>query len=181
MTEKEAALRLFDEYERLIYRKVHSMLRNEKDIPDVMQDIMENLIRRKESWQGLSPPKQAAYVVEVARNTVLNYLRHKKVEQRYIVCSIDEDDFRIDSLLSHAAFVMDLDEMATNDLLHSILEASPERDQLLLKGKFWLDLTDKELAELIGCKPSSVRTLLNRAKKRFRAELERSMESNEII
>ncbi len=181
MTDKEAALRLLREYERLLYSRIYDLLCHEKDTQDVMQDVAEKMIRHPDRWRDLSPPKQVAYMVQTARNTALNYLRHRKVEHAHIACSLDEDDRDIDALLIRVASVVDLDRLADMDLLRSALENLAPREQDLLKGKYWLGLTDRELSEIAGCQPASVRTLLSRARKRLKHELERSKDGDEII
>ena len=103
------------------------------------------------------------------------------MEHAHIACSLDEDDRDIDALLIRVASVVDLDRLADMDLLRSALENLAPREQDLLKGKYWLGLTDRELSEIAGCQPASVRTLLSRARKRLKHELERSKDGDEII
>lgn len=42
-----------------------------------------------------------------------------------------------------------------------------EEEKQLLYGKYLMDLSDAELAQMLGCKPSSVRMKLTRARRAF--------------
>ena len=50
--------------------------------------------------------------------------------------------------------------------LMQIWSSLPEEDRLLLEGKYILGYTDAELADMLGCKKSSVRMKLTRARRR---------------
>ena len=54
-----------------------------------------------------------------------------------------------------------------------------ESDQLLLLGKYTMDMSDTELAQVINCKPSSIRMKLTRARRLFIEKLRGGGESNE--
>lgn len=56
------------------------------------------------------------------------------------------------------------------DLRNAIGRLS-ERDQLLLTGKYFLELDNRELADILGVKPSGMRVLLFRARNRALKEL----------
>ena len=49
--------------------------------------------------------------------------------------------------------------------LEAILDLLSETDNLILTGKYFLDYSDAELAAFIGCKPSSIRMMLTRARR----------------
>ena len=52
------------------------------------------------------------------------------------------------------------------ELLTAFQEMREEEKQLLY-GKYLMDLSDAELAQMLGCKPSSVRMKLTRARRTF--------------
>ena len=52
------------------------------------------------------------------------------------------------------------------ECLMQIWSSLPEEDRLLLEGKYILGYTDAELADMLGCKKSSVRMKLTRARRR---------------
>lgn len=179
MTDHERARLLFEKHKRLIYRVTRSVLEDEKDVQDAMQDTAVSLWNNIGSWKDEPPDKQAAYVARAAHNKALNYRRHGNVEAAHVVCSLDADSGISNSVLASSS--IDLEALADGDAVNRALDALEERDQTLLRGKDWFGLSDKELAEACLCQPDSVRTLLSRARKRLKKELEKEINGNEIV
>jgi RNA polymerase sigma factor (sigma-70 family) len=59
------------------------------------------------------------------------------------------------------------------DLL-AALSALDERDRAVIACRHLLDLSERETAEVLGCRPGTVKSRLSRALGRMRAELERA-------
>jgi DNA-directed RNA polymerase specialized sigma24 family protein len=55
--------------------------------------------------------------------------------------------------------------------LLELLDALPYRQQAVLVLRYWLDLTEAEIAEALGCRPGTVKSLCARALTRLRKEL----------
>ena len=102
-----------------------------------------------------------AYVVYTVRNTAINRLR-KQSKERDRRVSFDELD-------QEYSLPLTLDELLILAENHRELVALwrelPEVDRLLLDGKYFLELSDAELAQQVGCKASSVRMKLTRARR----------------
>jgi RNA polymerase sigma factor (sigma-70 family) len=58
--------------------------------------------------------------------------------------------------------------------LLAALHALDERDREVIACRYLLDLSERETAEALGCRPGTVKSRLSRALGRLRAELERS-------
>jgi RNA polymerase sigma factor (sigma-70 family) len=58
--------------------------------------------------------------------------------------------------------------------LLAALSALDERDRTVIACRFLLDLSERETAEALGCRPGTVKSRLSRALGRMRAELERA-------
>ena len=54
-----------------------------------------------------------------------------------------------------------------------------EEEKQLLYGKYLMDLSDAELAQMLGCKPSSVRMKLTRARRAFVEKLREGGKNHE--
>ena len=57
------------------------------------------------------------------------------------------------------------------DELNDVLSRLPERDQLLLRGKYQFSLSDEALSRELHCEVSSIRMMLTRARNHARALL----------
>jgi RNA polymerase sigma-70 factor (ECF subfamily) len=49
----------------------------------------------------------------------------------------------------------------------------PERDRLVIAARFFLELSERETAEVLGCRPGTVKSRMSRALARLRVALER--------
>ena len=56
---------------------------------------------------------------------------------------------------------------------HEAFNKLSSKDKDVLVGKYVLGLTDKELAEMNGCKPNSIRMVLTRARRRALEEIKK--------
>jgi RNA polymerase sigma factor (sigma-70 family) len=52
------------------------------------------------------------------------------------------------------------------------LVALDERDQAVIACRYLLDLSERETADVLGCRPGTVKSRLSRALERMRAQLE---------
>lgn len=71
-----------------------------------------------------------------------------------------------------------LEKEKQEELLTAFQEMREEEKQLLY-GKYLMDLSDAELAQMLGCKPSSVRMKLTRARRAFVEKLREGGKNHE--
>ena len=70
-----------------------------------------------------------------------------------------------------------LEKELQKDLL-AVFQEMKEDEQQLLMGKYLMDLSDAELAQTLGCKASSVRMKLTRARRTFMKKLQDGGDDN---
>ena len=70
-------------------------------------------------------------------------------------------------------YLMDL-----SDAELAVFQEMKEDEQQLLMGKYLMDLSDAELAQTLGCKASSVRMKLTRARRTFMKKLQDGGDDN---
>jgi RNA polymerase sigma-70 factor (sigma-E family) len=97
------------------------------------------------------------------RRTIVNlcnsHLRRRRVERAYLERLSRSPE-------SEARPTEDLDEAMHGALLHL-----PERQRAAIVLRFYEDLTDRQTAEVMRCRPSTVRSLVSRGMTTLRAEL----------
>lgn len=64
----------------------------------------------------------------------------------------------------------DVPDRAHSELLEAI-DRLPFRQRSVLVGRYWLDLPEAAIADLIGCRPGTVKSLTSRALSAIRKEL----------
>ena len=58
------------------------------------------------------------------------------------------------------------------DELFDVLDALPARQRAAIVLRYWDDLDEREIAEVLGCRPGTVGSLLHRAVARLREVIE---------
>ena len=97
------------------------------------------------------------------RRTIVNlsrsYFRHRKVERAYL------------ERLALAPTRPAADRDDPDEVLHEALLRLPARQRAAIVLRFYEDLTDTQTAEVMRCRPGTVRSLVSRGMKILRIEL----------
>ena len=105
----------------------------------------------------------SAYIVSTIRNTSIEFLRKEKRRQAR---QRNYDDTSWTMEMQPQLSLEELLLLAENRReLISAWGELPELDRALLEGKYFLGLSDAELAKQIGCQTSSRRMKLTRARR----------------
>jgi RNA polymerase sigma-70 factor (ECF subfamily) len=157
---------LVHEHSRLIFRIAYSVVRNQSDAEDVVQEVFLRLA--KHGTQGITDPK--AWLCRVAwRVSVDRYRNLARTAQ-------DQFDERIHVPL---AFAENSEQGAisreTMALLDRMIAALPrkERDALLLTSVE--EMTSGEAAKVLGTTETSIRGRVFRARQRLTEKLQKAL------
>ena len=156
---------IYRKHERLMYYIAGKYTTNPVQREDIVQTAVLALLKNEATLQRLPPYAQVNYIVAAVRNTAVNALkRNQKETSRYVPL----DDISEDCYQAHisGAEAIYLEKERQEELLTAFQEMREEERQLLY-GKYLMDLSDTELAQMLGCKPSSVRMKLTRARRAF--------------
>ena len=122
---------------------------------DVTQDVFVRIAPRLSSLD-----KPAAYLRTMVVNACRSHHRHEAVQAR-VASAGDADRERTEpSVPSH---LVELDDA---------LAALPERQRAAIVLRYYADLPEAEIAELLGCRPTTVRTLVARGMAALREVIE---------
>ena len=132
---------------------------------DVISDCAEKLIRltvhetirRQGVGDGMS-----ALLAFMVKNRAYDYNRRLLRERQLFSQSAFEDL----TLTDPAPMPEEL--ALSNEKIYGTLFRLSETDQKLIMGRYFQGATDEELARELGCKPSSIRPKLKRARDRFK-------------
>ena len=162
-SDKEYIIWLYTEYKELMLATAYRYADTPQLAEDIIQDSIVKLIGKIDTLRSLEAPALSGYIVATVKNTSINMLKSKSREALHIV-SLSED-FAADPLTETSLDVMMISSERKNRLSDIWPELS-EDEQVLLEGKYFLGLTDKELAERLQCKASSIRMKLTRARRK---------------
>ena len=155
-------------FHRLLGIAIRKRLRSSEAVDDLRQEVYLRVFRALGSPTGglREGSKLAPYVLAVAKNVVLEHIRQvsrtEPLEQKHLDIPIwvDPDD--------------DLEREENRKLVHRVIremEKENKRDADILRARFIDEGLPEDVSRQFGIKPSYLRVLLHRAKKKFRAML----------
>ena len=155
-----------------LYLELHPLMKSTalhivKDIniaEDVIQDSLVSIIRKIDTIRSLERRKLTAYVVRTVQNKAFNYYNKHQKDMAKGFYDIDGDsaDSVIDDTYAPSEW---FDMLETYEELGNAIKSLSERDRHLLFIKYNMELSDHEIAEIIGIKKDSVRQYLTRARR----------------
>ncbi len=165
---------LYQKYKSLLFQKAGTYTKDPYAKEDIVQESLLRLMKYIPKLQTLDAAALTAYLTLTVRSTALNYFQDERRDSLNAVPLPDDYDLqkcvRLDSPVQ-----LSLEERVLNgqrdEDLHNAIGRLSERDQLLLTGKYFLELDNRELADILGVKPSGMRVLLFRARNRALKEL----------
>lgn len=164
-SEREFVLWLYQDFHRLMFYTARKYVADPKQQEDVVQESLRKLMERAPHLRRFSRNALAGYVAATVRNAAIDDLKARQEEQGRLV--------RLDGMSAQAdprgleledALILREDQA----LLRRIWPKLAEETRIALKGKYVLEYSDEEIARLLGCKPSSVRMRLTRARREAR-------------
>ena len=149
----------YEKYGPMVIRRCRSILGNEEEALDAVQDVFLNLIRGKMRLFDKFP---SSLLYTMATNVCLNLLRKKKRE--VLSCLSDNDEYFvwIDEGFEQVEAVV---------LLEAILKDESEENRTIYFMYHADGMTLKEIGEVVGLSVSGVRKRLEAFRKRVCGKL----------
>ncbi|WP_235504465.1 SigE family RNA polymerase sigma factor [Nostocoides sp. Soil756] len=156
---------LYAAHARGLVRLAWLLLHDEQDAEEVVQDAFVALHRR---WGRLDDPAAAAaYLRRSVVNGARSALRRRGVRERYAAALAAE---RVVVALSPSDTVVAAEQ---RDQLVGALTRLPQRQREVLVLRYYLDLSEAEIADALGISPGSVKTHAHRGLAALRSGQER--------
>jgi RNA polymerase sigma-70 factor, ECF subfamily len=153
---EKAFLKLFQQYEKDIYRAAFVYVRNKEDALDVVQ---ETAYRSFKSIRNLNEPKYfKTWLIRIAISCSLDILRKQKkvVQMKPKFEKSISEDVELDIPLSIS--------------LQNLLELLSDDEKNVIILRFYYDYTLREVAETLEIPLGTAKTVLYRALKKLRKE-----------
>lgn len=165
-TDRSAFARLYDQYADGIFRKTLSILKNQTDAEDVVQEAWFKIAQNMDRLQGKEDRVACAYIMKIARNQALSFLRKKTKEKIESEESSEETPVYDDALflLCEKADIADI-----RDCFEALSE--PYRDVLSLY--FFYHHSIPQIASLLDIKTATANSRFTRGRKKLIELLER--------
>lgn len=160
---EDFVIQMYNQYKNLMFATAQKYTANVADQEDIVQTSLERLIR---IFSNMQPSKRcivATYIVYTVRSVSIDFLRKQSRDIDHCVSLADDSLDEVESTSETLDSSLILSEQVAR--LKYVLSILPAEDFILLNGKYILNQTDRELAEILGCKPSSIRMKLTRARR----------------
>ena len=171
MTEKEIE-KIYNEGYRAVYWTAMSLLRNEADAEDVVQDTFVSFIESYGNLEDTS--KSIALLKKIAANKSLDRLKSVRTENvdEEVMETIETvpEDFLPDSLVESAEMRRIIMEIIDRSLSEDV------RRTIILF--YFNEMSTKEIAEALGVPQGTVLWRLNYARKKIKKEVEKYEEES---
>lgn len=158
-------------YERLMWAEIHKRHKDPADAEDVFQTCLVGLVRNVQKLRTLEERERINYIITAVQHTASNFARGKR---RHPTVSMEEqgehgpekagDEDGVEELLCRREAVAGME---------SVWPMLDERTRYLLEGKYFLGLSNQEMARELNIGADSVRVELGRARKRVRRLMEK--------
>lgn len=137
-----------------LYRTAMCLLQNRQDAEDAIQEALYTAYEKLDSLK--SPDKFKPWLLKILTNTAYDILRRRRT-----VLSLE--DVELTAGQEDAALSLTLS--------HAVAQLPPDYRQVVTLY-YYEDMSVRQIADIVGCAESVVKTRLFRARKRLRALLE---------
>ena len=160
---------LYKSHRAMVYRLARKRAPSPSDIDDIVGETFLALIDKIQFLRTKPDDEILAYIVGTTKRVAANYIREKaKIMKREVTddnietAAQTDPDQVVDASLIRAATISELTES---------ISRLNQGDQDVLTMKYFMEMSDKEIAAHLGLTVNSVRPKLARAKKRLYAIL----------
>jgi RNA polymerase sigma-70 factor (ECF subfamily) len=157
---------LIARYQGKALRTAFLITHDEPLAEDVVQDVFVRFYQRARTFDETRPFEP--YFMRSVVNAALNCIEREKKGRSFT----NEDISELENLLEQAASVEE--QIEFNALKRQITEALaelPPRQRAVVVQRYYLEMSEKEMAEALDSPPGTVKWLLNAARARLRALL----------
>lgn len=168
----DAVSALYERTYSKVYYTVKSMIKNEDDVLDVLQDAYLKAFTHLNSFEG--GEKFLPWVKQIAANTARDRLR-RKTPALFGELTADETqtpaEERIPDERPAALPEASLDAAETQRLIREILDSLPDDQRAVVGMNYYEELSVREIAEALGVSESAVKSRLLYARRKIEARV----------
>ena len=154
---------LYLDHRKRLFRYALRLCGSREGAEDAVQNAFLSLIPKAPSLRRMQQEHLTAYLFVTVKNAA--YLAHRKEER------IARAENRLLAAASGEQDALPMTGYTLEDLME-VLPGLSERDQTLLRMKYFLHETDQDMAQQLGVQSGSVKELVRRARQRLVKRLE---------
>lgn len=153
---------LYHGYRNLILKIAYKYVSNASVVEDILQDTFVQIIRKAEFLCSMERHKLEAYLILMVRGLSVDYLRKNHCGDQ-----VDVTDETLLSMIGQQAITYEKTANEFNKAeLFLMINKLPPEDQFLLIGRYYLEMSIRELVTYMGGTETGMRSKVLRARKR---------------
>lgn len=162
--ERDFMIDMYDEYHHLMFAVSYGVLHNKESAEDAVSAVCVKLIDKITTIMNIDRAALRSYITSATKNTALNMAEKIANEQKksFFFDGETEDELRSSDNVEYSVL-----QHETAERMAAALERLRPRDKELLRMRYFEEMSDQEIAEVIGTKASTVRMCLSRARDRL--------------
>lgn len=161
LSDSDFMVTLYSDFEKLLFATAYKYTSDREVAEDIVQETLLNLCEKINTIKSMKRIVLAAYIRTSVRNVAINMLKYQSHDADHRTNDYYCDPEKLQSSSLEDAMLL----VRYKDLLRKIWPGLSKEEQVLLEGKYILGYSDHELSEITGCKASSVRMKLTRARR----------------
>lgn len=164
--ETEAFGVLYDKHIEPIYRFVYLKVSHQADAEDITQQVFLNAWQNIRRYQSRGFPF-SSWLYKIAHNSVIDYYRTNKSRLNLDLETVGEISVDIN-------FSSQIDQRLGLDVIKKAVKKLPPDQQTIVIMKFVEEMSNKEIAKILGKTEGALRVLQHRALKQLKKHLDES-------
>ncbi len=172
--DKTFMLNLYKNYYGIMRKTIYSITHDFINSEDLINDSFIKLYEKVPLLRTFDQYKTTAYIIYTTRSVALNFIKHRKVRNKHTYFGVEEDVAgNIVSFENNVeGKIVRQQEM---EFLRDAILKLPEKQKDLLRFRYFLEMTDEEIAHIFSIAPNSVRQYLTRARREAKKLIEREI------
>ena len=172
--DKAYLTRLFRKNERFMYAMAFKVVNDHCIAADVVSEAGLMMVEKIDYLRKIAPQKQTPYILAIVKNAALKYMRQKRYENERLIddesalaCAVSSQGDPVDALLVNADI----------RLVRQALKRLKPQERDILEMKYFSQLSDAEIAPILGISKNSVRYYLTLARRALKDEIQKEDDS----
>ncbi|MCB9759254.1 MAG: RNA polymerase sigma factor [Alphaproteobacteria bacterium] len=154
---------LYDRYGGVLFHRCRSILGNDEDANDAVQETFARVIRHYEAFRADASP--LTWMYRISTNLCLNQVRNRRSRR-------DKREHHRDDIVGDGFAQHDANRWEDADLVRRLLVGVDDETQRMVVHLYFDDMTRQEVADLMGVSLPTLRKRLNYFLKRSRRRIE---------
>lgn len=159
---------LIKDYKKMAYNIALRVLRNKEDAEDISQEALVKVYKNIDSFNMQSTFK--VWLYRIVMNTCLDFKRKKKIVTYSIDKPLESDESEILQDIPDNSNNPDIiiENKLESQMLHECIEMLDDDFRTVIILRDLQNLSYKDIASILSCNEGTVKSRLNRARKKLR-------------